>query len=132
MSILEDIVKTARDKKTEFTDKLKASFTKKSSDKDAEYHSRMSVLAQECRDITVDIRYPNQQEFLKEAIHTLQEALQYVLVRDIKNLDRRDSLLKVCSIAAQIEAYKMIMERPQKVLREVEEYQKMIKKTENQ
>lgn len=119
-NIFEEIANAAIVRKNKLMEKL--SFRDK---KKEEYNKQMTALANECKEIMTDPKYPRQQEFLNSAIETLQESLQHILVRDIKNLNRQDTLLMACTIAAQIEAFKKIMTRPQKVVKEVEEYQKM-------
>lgn len=125
MNILETMAQGARTLKQDIADKVKATLKREKRD---EYHERLSALADECAALMQDTRYPKQQEFLSEAVNTLQDALQHVLVRDVKGLTREDTLLKACTIAAQIEAYRKVMTRPDKVLKELEENRKMVQK----
>jgi hypothetical protein len=126
-NILQEIVDAAIDRKNKFLEKIKLKDSKQD-----EYALKMTALANEAREILTDTRYKGQKEFFDGAIETLREALQYVLVRDIKNIDRQDTLLKACTIAAQLDAYIKILERPQKVLQEVQEWEKTIKKKEKE
>lgn len=119
---LQSVVEKIRAGKANFTAKVKETLTRSEAVKQ---HDDLAHEAEECAAILADTRYEKQQEFINKNIQMLQEAMQFILARDIKNLNRHDSLLKVCAIAAQIEAYKNIIERPEKVVKQYEEIKKL-------
>lgn len=127
MNVFEQMASNAVTRRNEIFQKIKDSLNRK---KKQEPTVDMQQ-AEECALIMQDGRYPGQQEYLSKTIKTCRDALQAVLVRDINRINREDTLLKACTIAAKIEAYTDIMERPQKVLKETDELRKMVEKETN-
>jgi hypothetical protein len=90
----------------------------------------LAMQANECMAMITDPRYPSSMAFLDGVIKDLREALQVVLVRDVKSMTKADTLTKAMAIASQIEAYSNIRRRADRVMEQYETYRKLIEKDE--
>lgn len=116
-----DIFQQIRDSAQERADNLKELIFKNKERKEKkqrnEYLENLKVLAEECRSLFSDVRYPQMQKFLSESKKNLIDNLIRI---NTNSKIKEEQILLSARIAAQIELLELLLNRPSKIVDEFE------------
>jgi hypothetical protein len=125
VSELMKIVNSAKERKVKLLEKVGIADAKK-----REHNEKMEAFHKEMSALIVDPRYAHQQEYLTEEVNSLLVDLLNVLVVDVKNISKNDTLPKAQAIAGRLYQDLKLMGRASRFFKDYADYEKMTKKKE--